>query len=184
MDKFYANLSSVDFKELAFSLNASMSDFFHSDDFIKGFFTFKIIAAAFSVLFFVFIITILIKINGLREKSEKKSKSFIPDTEEFNKKWSGVLEKSQSTRVNDQKLSLIEADKMLDDVLKRMGYAGESMGERLKQLSGAQLPNIENVWEAHKIRNRIVHNSSYEPNKRDLDFAMRAYETALRDLKA
>ncbi len=62
-----------------------------------------------------------------------------------------------SDRPNDWKLAIIEADIILDELLKQRGYAGNSLGERLKSISPTQLASLQDAWEAHKIRNRIAH---------------------------
>jgi len=62
-----------------------------------------------------------------------------------------------SSNPNDWKLAIIEADIILDDVLKQQGYAGNSLGERLKSISANQLASLQDAWEAHKIRNKIAH---------------------------
>lgn len=62
-----------------------------------------------------------------------------------------------STNPNDWKLSIIEADIILDDVLKRQGYPGASLGERLRNISPASLASLDDAWQAHKIRNQIAH---------------------------
>lgn len=62
-----------------------------------------------------------------------------------------------STNPNDWKLAIIEADIILDDVLKHQGYAGTSLGERLRSISPATLHSLDDAWQAHKIRNQIAH---------------------------
>lgn len=66
----------------------------------------------------------------------------------------------ESGNPNDWKLAIIEADIILDDLLKQKGYAGNSLGERLKSISPAQLATLNDAWEAHKIRNRIAHDGA------------------------
>lgn len=68
-----------------------------------------------------------------------------------------VLIHSDSRNPNDWKLAIIEADIILDEVLKQQGYAGNSLGERLKSISPQQLDSLQDAWEAHKVRNRIAH---------------------------
>lgn len=68
-----------------------------------------------------------------------------------------VLAHSESDNPNDWKLAIIEADIILDDVLKQQGYAGNSLGERLKSISPSQLESLQDAWEAHKVRNKIAH---------------------------
>jgi hypothetical protein len=58
---------------------------------------------------------------------------------------------------NDWKLAIIEADIILDDSLKRAGYSGTSLGERLRSISPAQLATLDDAWQAHKVRNQVAH---------------------------
>lgn len=64
-----------------------------------------------------------------------------------------------------------------------MGYSGEAIGEKLKQLDSATLPNIEQVWKAHKIRNNIVHDPDYQLTLAEARKAIEVYEKVLRDLE-
>lgn len=70
---------------------------------------------------------------------------------------SDVLTHIESGNPNDWKLAIIEADIILDDVLKQKGFVGNSLGERLKSISTNQLNSLNDAWEAHKVRNRIAH---------------------------
>jgi len=62
-----------------------------------------------------------------------------------------------SENPNDWKLAIIEADIVLDQTLKDRGYAGNSLGERLRSITPNQLASIDDAWEAHKVRNKIAH---------------------------
>lgn len=62
-----------------------------------------------------------------------------------------------SENPNDWKLAIIEADIVLDETLKRMGYAGTSLGERLRSISPSALSTLDDAWQAHKVRNDIAH---------------------------
>ena len=62
-----------------------------------------------------------------------------------------------SENPNDWKLAIIVADIILDDTLKQKGYAGVSLGERLRSISPAQMITLDDAWQAHKIRNQIAH---------------------------
>lgn len=68
-----------------------------------------------------------------------------------------ILEHLDSDNPNDWKLAIIEADIILDDILKQRGYAGNSLGERLKSITPQQLGSLNEAWEAHKVRNLIAH---------------------------
>ena len=68
-----------------------------------------------------------------------------------------VFAHSASEEPNDWKLAIIEADIILDGLLKERGYAGNSLGERLRSITPSQLSSIDDAWEAHKVRNKIAH---------------------------
>lgn len=63
----------------------------------------------------------------------------------------------ESNNPNDWKLAIIEADILLDDLLKKRGYAGISLGDRLKGISPSVLHSLDDAWQAHKVRNQIAH---------------------------
>ena len=77
-----------------------------------------------------------------------------------NNRLEDMLLHSSSDSPNDWKLAIIEADIILDELLKEAGYAGVSLGERLKSISPNQLQSLDDAWQAHKIRNQIAHAGS------------------------
>lgn len=68
-----------------------------------------------------------------------------------------ILKHIDSDNPNDWKLAIIEADIILDEALKKAGYGGTSLGERLKSISPNQLNSLDFAWQAHKVRNQIAH---------------------------
>lgn len=59
--------------------------------------------------------------------------------------------------------ALITADKSLDNVLRDL-VVGETMGDRLKNSKDMFDWNVyQKIWEAHKLRNNIVHESNFDP---------------------
>lgn len=68
-----------------------------------------------------------------------------------------MLDHIASDNPSDWKLAIIEADIILDELLKDAGYGGTSLGERLKSISPQQLRSLDDAWQAHKIRNQIAH---------------------------
>lgn len=70
-------------------------------------------------------------------------------------KWTEITA-MQSAGPSGLKNALIEADKLLDYVMIQKGFTGETMGDRLKSGGGA-FSNINNIWNAHKLRNQLAH---------------------------
>lgn len=82
-----------------------------------------------------------------------------------------------------QELAIINADKLLDQALKARGIAGETMGDRLKNAKNL-FANNDSVWSAHKLRNRIAHESTVKLNPIVTRKAMASYKAALKDVGA
>jgi len=92
-----------------------------------------------------------------------------------------VNKKIASDVPSNWKIGVIEADKILDRTLEQKGFAGESLGEKLKQMVPADLPEVyEEVWEAHKIRNKIVHEPDFEITQSEARKLAGIYERAIK----
>ncbi|MCA9386128.1 hypothetical protein KC717_05770 [Candidatus Dojkabacteria bacterium] len=77
--------------------------------------------------------------------------------------------------------ALLEYDKLLDFVLKAKGIKGMTMGERLKgaqKFFDNQLYN--DIWSAHKIRNKVAHEMNYQPSEKELSIASSSLRKAIK----
>ena len=101
--------------------------------------------------------------------------------EEYARRWKelqGYL-KDKST----WPLAIIDADTLLDEALRTRRYKGKTMGERLVAAQH-DLSNNNEVWFAHKLRNKLVHETDVKLRKNDVKEALLGIRGALRDLGA
>lgn len=88
--------------------------------------------------------------------------------EPTNKKWEMVLKYLNSNDMSDWRLAIIEADVMLEELLRALGYTGDSVGEMLKSADKNEFSSLDEAWEAHKIRNSVAHSgASFQLNERE-----------------
>lgn len=80
-------------------------------------------------------------------------------------------------------LAIINTDKLLDEALKKAGYRGRTMGERLVAAQRDMSDN-DSVWFGHKLRNKLVHESDTRLREDDVKDALKGIRQALRDLGA
>ena len=80
-------------------------------------------------------------------------------------------------------VAITEADRLLDEVLKRRHYKGKSTGERLVSAQHA-FSNNESLWFGHKLYNRIQDEGVVKLTKRDTLEALGGFRQALKDLGA
>lgn len=78
----------------------------------------------------------------------------------LNKKWQQVQEHIASSNPSDWRLAILEADIMLGDILEKMGYQGDSIGDKLKGIEKSDFVTLDLAWEAHRTRNQIAHQGS------------------------
>ena len=127
------------------------------------------------VILIVVVVTIITGFIGLRLRPhELKTKYFLEKWKELQKllpykeTWSSAI---------------IEADKLLDEALKKKHINGKSMGERLVAVQ-RMLTNNDGVWFAHKLRNKIDNDPSFKLKKRDVKDALMGFRQALKDVGA
>lgn len=115
---------------------------------------------------FVTIIYVLHKISILKYEERKKFydaematlESF--DHTEHDIKWQKVMNLLGMLGESDWRLAIIEADNILADMLQKMGYVGDTVGDKLKKVEPSDFLTLNDAWEAHKVRNRIAHDGT------------------------
>jgi len=96
------------------------------------------------------------------------------------KKWNKIKKKMESENESTWKVAIIEADNIIDDLIKRMNYPGENMGERLAGINPGQIENIEELKRAHETRNRIIHEENFKLSKKQAEKIIGYYENFLK----
>lgn len=100
--------------------------------------------------------------------------------EQIAERWKQIRLTSQQGLMG-AKLAIMEADTLLDSGLKSMMMPGDTLGERLK-VACYKYPKLQNVWWAHKLRNQLAHEASFQISAREAARAMDEFERALKTL--
>ncbi|OHA46928.1 MAG: hypothetical protein A2541_00055 [Candidatus Taylorbacteria bacterium RIFOXYD2_FULL_36_9] len=147
------------------------------------------------VLSLILIFAVIWSANGLMQTRKKMHDDLaLPDqpvvkvgeplSPVVNEKWQKVLTHINSVNQSDWKLAILECDIMLSEILEKMGYMQESIGEKLKVVESSDFLSIESAWEAHKIRNAIAHEGSeFMINEREAKRVIGLYEVVFREFK-
>lgn len=94
-----------------------------------------------------------------------------------NEHWGNVLKYLFSQHSSDWKLSIIEADSMLEGLLDQMGFRGATLGDKLKSANQDNFPELTMAWEVHTIRNRIAHEGlAFELSQHEAKRVIAMYE--------
>lgn len=161
----------------------SSSGFF--SDFYEKLNSWKMFLEFLTVLLLTGIIYCLVRLYEI-EKAERRRLDIMPvaidEAPYENKRWEVVLSHADSDSSSDWRLAIIEADNMLDEMVKKLGYEGEDLGERLKAVEASDFESLQSAWEAHKARNQIVHEGvGFELTKRETERVIQLYEKVFRE---
>lgn len=148
----------------------------------------KFIAFLASVIFgslFIYVFVSFIRFSKTKSKVAQTAVSpVIGPSPGLGMRWAEVLNHLESAREGEWKFAIIEADKLVDDALRACGFSGDTMGERLMAIDSTHLTTLEGLWQAHKVRNRLAHDSHYFLRHAEARQAVRLYEETLRELGA
>jgi len=105
---------------------------------------------------------------GLFKKQKKTRKRFsvgrlkVYDCKKIEEEWGRVEQLVGTGKPSAFKEAVIVADKLLGYALTQIS-SGEAMGERLKNAKdGFPWSIYQGLWNAHKVRNALVHDPDYD----------------------
>lgn len=136
------------------------------------------------ILILVFIAGIFFILLRFRELNKEEWEKYRPieveqeQEDAHNVRWQVILTHAASDNSAEWKIAIIEADSILDELLQDAGYAGETMADRLK--AAGESDTIQQAWEAHKVRNRIAHESGIELSRREVDTTIALYASVFK----
>lgn len=165
-----------------------MPDFFSNIPWILIKFWAEGVAFLVTILLIFFIVVFVIRTQKIfRWRALKDATEFLKIQEVPRpvraEKWTAVKKRMESSNPSDWKLAILQADGILDDLLKRMGYAGDGLGERLKNIEPVDFDSLDDVWIAHKMRNRIAHEPESNLARLDAEKAILLFEKALKEFE-
>ena len=146
-----------------------------------------VVGYALAVAAFFVIVHTTRNIFKLREReSEYYSTVLIaPEAEGgMNPRWQHIQSLIDGMSASEWREAIIEADIMLDAMLTEQGYAGEGVGEKLKNVEQSDFNTLQDAWEAHKVRNQIAHEgSSFDLSDTLAHRTLARYETVFREFE-
>lgn len=105
------------------------------------------------------------------------------DVDRYRTSWMTIEQQLVKGEEASCHLVVLNADKLLDQALKQRNFKGDTMGERMKSARDVW-SSANNVWAAHKLRNRIAHETDVKVGYDNARRALAAYKQALKDVRA
>jgi len=98
------------------------------------------------------------------------------------KGWKEIRRKLKSGKVDDLKSAILEADKILGEILRMAGYPGENLDERLEQMTPGEFSNLEELKQAHKFKVRITNEPDFVISLNEAQVIIEIYKKVFQEL--
>lgn len=121
---------------------------------------------------------ILFVVISITKKSPK-----LLDQDKYRSRWMSIETRLKRDDENSYTVCLFDADKLLDQALRDRGLSGKTMAERMKQCQG-KWTNGNGVWAAHKLRNKLAHETDAKVDYERTKQALIAFKQGLKDVGA
>lgn len=105
------------------------------------------------------------------------------DQDKYRSRWMSIETRLKRDDENSYTVCVFEADKLLDQALRDRGLSGKTMADRMKQCQG-KWTNGNGVWAAHKLRNKLAHESDAKVDYDRAKQALVAFKQGLKDMGA
>lgn len=131
----------------------------------------------------IFVGVVLLFAVGLFALLTLNQKAVILDKEKYRIKWLDIENGLDANNQQSLQMTIINADKLLSQALEELGVSGNTMGERMKTF-GNRFSNQNQIWQAHKIRNKIAHEGEFRLSLKQTKAVLYSFKQALKDVGA
>jgi hypothetical protein len=142
-----------------------------------------------SLLLAILIVYCIIRIEQIRKHERQQFEAAARpvaarDVSRAQLRWNRIVEESGSDNEQNWRLAILEADIMLNELLDNLGYKGETMADKMRQVVKGDFNTIDLAWEAHRARNAIAHQGVQAPlSQREARRIIGLYEKIFREFK-
>lgn len=137
------------------------------------------------VALFIFLLTKILPLQfvpTLFPRTKKKAET--KKDPEIAAQWAAISARAATATVENFRLAIIDADALVDAVLKQSGFEGENLAERLARVLPSEVKSVEGVWAAHRLRNDLVHTAGYVLTTEEAKAALEVYGIFLKEVGA
>jgi hypothetical protein len=102
-----------------------------------------------------------------------------------NPRWHYILTLVESSNESDWRVAIIEADSMLEELLRQRGMQGDTMSELLEDAKNGGFSTIQSAFDAHVVRNQIAHQGlDFPMTQIEARRVIKMYQNTFEELRA
>lgn len=127
---------------------------------------------------------IYVKYHKLRreiiaKKYEKLTKKVVKVKPEFRGRWELLRLAMRSNDLNELRVAMIDADTLVEELFREQGIEGDTMSAVISEATFQGITGTDTILRFHRLRNRVVHESTFAPKPEDLRAALAALDQVL-----
>ncbi len=150
------------------------------------FYYIRTITIVLSILFFLGIVFFLSGTEWLKLSLLEPTAEFFKNkpykSKKFLKQWNAILDRLKTGNELEFKLAVIEADSLLEKILDKMQFEGETVRDKLSKVPKAIIGEIKDIEKAQGIRDSVVHDPDYQLSLEQAKEVLNIYEKILKQL--
>lgn len=148
----------------------------------------KLVFIFFTIFLFVAVVYFMTNSSYLKYKFVEDVSEFFSwrsyGQKEMYKRLNKIKKRLQSDSEAEYKLAIIEADDFLNEVLEEREVQGATFEEIVKNTGKVDLPNPQEILQAHEIRNSIVYDPDYKISQDQATKVLTVYENAINTISS
>lgn len=146
----------------------------------------KFFLAIYVMVLLVNIVLLLIVRDPVKKLRQLKYGADFPAAHQgkLKKRWLEIEAHIKSGDSNRQKVAILSADDLVNEILQTAGHEGSNMRDRIESAPPGQIELGYLVLEAHKVRNAIVKDHSYTPDPELVETTINQYREFLESWEA
>lgn len=143
--------------------------------------TFSLLITGILLFFVVMMMTRANVVGGKKDKFVDKWNLADMSKVKVLRAWKEIVQGIATEESAKMKKAINDADKILEEALKAKGFTGKTVDERLNKVDAVQLENIKEVWQAHRLSERIKKEPTLVIAPNEAWNIIHIYEKAFKD---
>lgn len=151
---------------------------------VDVFFAIKYFCIIFTVILLIAFILVLLQYNMRGAARMVFQGADVPKSSpsKVQKIWRNILKRLDSKDSEAYKLAVVEADKFFNEMLETLGYKGKDFEERMERISPGGISDLENIYQAHEIAEKIIKDSKFELPLEKTKNILENFEKTLKEI--
>lgn len=115
----------------------------------------------------------------IEENFRKLAQRKLEPLPEFNEQWKPIRHSMKSNDLNELRVTMIDADTLIEELLRAQGIQGDTMAALIAEATLLGILGTATLSRFHRLRNRIVHESTFMPKTEELRTALESVDKIL-----